>query len=144
MRISQKGIDLIKSFEGCILHTYKCPAGVYTIGYGSTGQFVKPGMTISLKQAESLLRVDLNRFEVAVNGLVQVPLTQAQYDALISLAFNIGVGAFTQSTLLRKLNTGDYEGAANEFLRWTRGGGKILGALVKRRKRERELFNNGE
>jgi GH24 family phage-related lysozyme (muramidase) len=137
MKISQKGLQLIKDFEGLELKAYVCPAGVLTIGYGSTGSHVKPGMTITPEEAEVLLQKDLGRFEEAVNRLVKVPLTQGQYDALVSFAFNCGTGAFAESTLLRLLNEKDYTGAANQFKRWTNDG---LEGLVRRRKAEETLF----
>ena len=95
---------------------------------------------ISHQDAEKLLKEDLAYFELAVYSAVKVPLTQNQFDALVSLTFNIGVGAFNKSTLLRWLNRKHYISAAEQFLRWTRGGGKVLPGLVKRRKEEYELF----
>ena len=137
MKISQKGLQLIKDFEGLELTAYVCPAGVLTIGYGSTGSHVKSGMTITAADAERLLQKDLSRFEESVNELVKVPLTQGQYDALVSFAFNCGTNALAESTLLRLLNSGDYTGAANQFKRWTNQG---LAGLVRRRKAEETLF----
>ena len=137
MKLSQKGLQLIKDFEGLELKVYVCPAGVLTIGYGSTGSHVKKGMVITEGEAEKLLRTDLLRFEESVNNLVKVPLTQGQYDALVSFAFNCGAGALAESTLLRLLNEGDYKGAADQFKRWTNQG---LAGLVRRRKAEETLF----
>ena len=137
MKLSQKGLQLIKDFEGLELKAYVCPAGVLTIGYGSTGSHVKKGMVITEGEAEKLLQTDLLRFEESVNNLVKVPLTQGQYDALVSFAFNCGAGALAESTLLRLLNGGDYKGAADQFKRWTNQG---LAGLVRRRKAEETLF----
>lgn len=140
MKTSLAGLRLIKKFEGLRLKAYICPAGVLTIGYGSTGAHVKPEMVITAAEAEALLIKDLARFENAINRLVKVPLNQNQFDALASFIFNIGIGAFEKSTLLRILNTGNYNAAADQFGRWTRGGGVVLEGLVKRRKEEKNLF----
>ena len=139
MKTSQAGIDLIKSFEGLHLDAYRCPAGVLTIGYGHT-KGVRPGQSISEAEAERILKEDLERFERGVNEAVHIPIAQNEFDALVSLAFNIGRGAFASSTLVRKLNTGDRSGAADELLRWVRGGGRVLPGLVRRREAEQALF----
>ncbi len=139
MHTSQKGLDLIKSFEGLRLSAYKCPADVWTIGYGTTAG-VKPGQTITKERAEELLRDDVKRFEDQVLRLVKVPLTQGQLDALVSFTYNLGAANLGNSTLLRLLNAGDYKGAAAQFDRWTNAGGKELPGLVKRRAAERALF----
>lgn len=139
MRISQNGINLIKKYEGCKLTAYKCPAGVWTIGYGHTDG-VKKGLKITLNQAESFLREDIKKFENGVNRLVASPLNQNQFDALVSFCFNCGLWAFKTSTLRQKLNAGDYAGAAKEFPRWNKSGGKVLNGLVKRRAAEQKLF----
>ena len=138
-KTSQRGIDLIKEFEGFRAKAYFCPANVLTIGYGHTST-CKPGQVISTTKGEELLKEDLVRFENAVNVLVKVPLTQGQFDALVSFAFNVGVGAFKGSTLLRLLNEGKYASAVRQFKRWVHGGGRKLPGLVRRRKAERELF----
>lgn len=140
MKISQKGIDLIKSFEGLELKAYKDSVGVTTIGYGSTGSHVSIGMTITKEQSEQLLKKDLERFEKGVSDLVKVPLNQNQFDALVSFAFNLGLGNLKSSTLLKKLNASDYIGASKEFERWNRAGGKVLNGLTRRRIAERDLF----
>lgn len=137
--ISQKGIDLICEFEGCELTAYQCPAGIWTIGYGSTGKHVYPGKVITQKEAELLLKQDLVRFEHAVNELVKVPITQYIYDALVSLTYNIGEGALADSTVLRLLNSKDYAGALDAFLMWNKANGESLPGLTKRRKEERRL-----
>jgi lysozyme len=139
MRISDNGLELIKSFEGLYLKAYLCPAKVWTIGYGHTGN-VKPGDVINRQQADELLRQDVEEFVAIVNTAVKVPLTQNQFDSLVSFVYNVGADAFRKSTLLRKLNAGDYAGAAQEFERWNKAHGVVLPGLVKRRKKERELF----
>lgn len=142
MNISQKGIDLIKNFEGLQLKSYKCPAGVWTIGYGTT-RGVKQGQSITQKEAEELLKRDLRYFELRVDKLVTVPLTQGQYDALVSFTYNLGEGNLKSSTLLKKLNSKDYEGAALEFPKWNRAAGKVLNGLIKRRAAEQKMFMEG-
>ncbi|MGK7949868.1 MAG: lysozyme [Xenococcaceae cyanobacterium] len=138
-RTSGKGIDLIKRWEGYRSIAYLCPANVWTIGYGHTAT-VKPGMCINQVEAEELLKSDLRRFENAISNLVRVPLTQAQFDALVSFTFNVGVYAFKKSTLLRLVNQGDFLGAAKQFGRWVNANGKKLPGLVKRREEEKKLF----
>ena len=143
-RISNNGLQLVKHFEGCYLKAYKCPAGVLTIGYGHTGKSVKEGMEITQEQAEVILKHDLERFESAVRDCVKVTLEQGQFDALVSFAFNCGAAALKSSTLLRKLNAGDVVGAAQEFHKWNKAGGKVLKGLVRRRAAEAHLFATGE
>lgn len=140
MKISNKGIALIKEYEGCKLKAYRCSAGVLTIGYGSTGSHVKEGMVITQAEAESLLKKDLVRFEEGVNSVVSVPMTQGMFDALVSFSFNLGLGNLKSSTLLKKVNAGDKAGAANEFLKWDKAGGKVLAGLMRRREAEKRLF----
>lgn len=144
MKTSQVGIDLISSFEDTKLKAYDDGVGVWTIGTGTTvypnGVKVKKGDTCTLEQAKSYFAHDLKKFEKTVNELVVVPISQNQFDALVSLTYNIGSGAFTKSTLLRKLNAKDYQGAADQFLVWIRGGGKVLKGLERRRAAERALF----
>ena len=137
---SKKGIDLIKIYEGCRLTSYKCPAGVYTIGYGHTAG-VKKGQKITQKQAENFLRSDLKQFENGLLRSVTAPLNQNQFDALVSFCYNCGLSAFKSSTLRKKLNAKDYAGASKEFERWNKSNGHILAGLTKRRKAERKLFN---
>ena len=146
MKLSDEGYRLIRSFEG--YHTrlkngnckaYRCPAGVWTIGYGCT-EGIKPGMIWTQKEAETALKKEISKFEAAVDRLVKVPLNTNERDALISFAYNCGEGALSKSTLLRKLNKGDRIGAAREFAKWTRGGGRVLPGLVARRDREAALF----
>jgi GH24 family phage-related lysozyme (muramidase) len=137
--INQTGLNLIKDFEGCLLTAYDDGVGILTIGYGHT-QGVSWGQTITQTQAEELLAQDLKYFEQSVANLVKVTLTDNQFAALVSLAFNIGTGAFAHSTLLRLLNQNQYQAAADQFLRWVNGGGKEIAGLVRRRKAERDLF----
>ena len=138
--ISSKGLDLIKSFEGCELKAYTCPAGVLTIGYGHTGPAVHAGMEICCAEAEELLKTDLIKFERVVDNYVTVPIKQCQFDALVSFTYNCGGDAFKNSTLLRLLNAKDYEGAAGQFGRWVNGSDGPLPGLIRRREAEEELF----
>ena len=138
-RIGQLGLELIKHFEGCQLKAYKDSVGIWTIGYGHTGG-IQEGQTITIDQAEHFLRNDCVIAELVVNEKVIVPLNQNQFDALVSFVFNLGGTRFKGSTMLFKLNAGDYNGAADEFLRWNKAGGVILPGLSRRRKAERELF----
>lgn len=140
MTTSDAGIQLIKKYEGCCLDAYLCPAKVPTIGYGHT-EGVKLGMRITQEQADSLLKGDLVSREAAVRRLVRVPVTQGQFDALVSFVYNIGTGAFERSTLLKKLNAGDTRGASAQFAVWNKAGGKELPGLTKRRAAERALFD---
>jgi lysozyme len=139
MKISAAGLDLIKQFEDFRGTAYLCPGHVWTIGYGSTLK-VKPGDVITLEQAEKRLIVDVARFEAAVNEAVRVPITQGQFDALVSFAFNVGIGAFKRSRLLTMVNAGKLGGAAREFSKWVRVRGNVLPGLVARRAAEQELF----
>jgi len=148
MKISNKGLELIKEFEGFRSSPYLCSAGVPTIGYGST--FYKDGRKVSLKdkpiskeEATQLLEYTVNSFANGLKGKLQINLEQNQFDALVCLAYNIGLGAFAKSTLLRKVNQNDFKGAGNEFLKWDMANGKKLIGLAKRRERERELFLRG-
>ena len=130
----------IKIAEGLRLKAYLDTGGVWTIGYGHTGPEVVKGLTITMEQAEALLTEDLRTAEDHVNSAVKVKLTQNQFDALVSFVYNIGGGAFKESTLLRLLNAGDYEGAANQLPRWVKDNGRLIDGLVNRRREERELF----
>lgn len=141
MKISETGIKLITSFEGLRLRAYDDGVGVWTIGYGHT-QGVQPGDVITEGEAENLLQDDLDDFERCVNQAVTVPISQHQFDALVSFTFNVGCGALRRSTLLRNLNAGGYPvtAIADQFLRWNRGGGRVLRGLTRRREAERALF----
>lgn len=152
MTPSNECFEIVKEFEGFSSRAYRCPAGVWTIGYGTTvypgGLKVKAGDICTAQQAEAWLAHDLSSVAADVNSLVTVALTQGQFDALVSFAYNTGSDidadnipeGLGDSTLLRKLNAGDTAGAADEFLKWVNGGGKKLPGLVRRRKAERELF----
>ncbi|MFI8415488.1 lysozyme [Serratia sp. NPDC078593] len=139
MNIGANGTDLIKKFEGLRLHAYQCSANVWTIGYGHT-QGVRPGDIIIQEEADKFLQLDIVESEHAVNQRVSVPLTQNQFDALVSFVFNVGVGHFSKSTLLKKINADDYDGCAQEFLRWVHVGGVATAGLIKRREAEQALF----
>lgn len=144
MQVSNNGINLIKQFEGCKLTAYQDSVGVWTIGYGWTqpvdGKSVAKGMTITQKKANDLLTEGVAQYEKGVTNLVTVPVNQNQFDALVDFAYNLGVNALKGSTLLRKLNAGDYAGAANEFPKWNKAGGKELAGLTRRREAEKFLF----
>jgi len=135
MQTSENGFALIRKYEGLRLATYVCPGGKLTIGYGHTGPDVTTGKKIDEEEANALLVKDVQRFERAVNGLVTAPMTQGMFDALISFSFNLGVGSLKSSTLLKKLNAGNLTGAADEFLKWNKAGGKVLAGLSARRER---------
>jgi GH24 family phage-related lysozyme (muramidase) len=142
MKTSQNGVNLIKSFEGLVLHAYK-PVSTekyWTIGYGHYGSDVREGSTVSKEEAEQLLKYDLGKYEYGVSQMVKVPLNVNQFDSLVSFAYNCGLEALRSSTLLKKLNAGDYQGAANEFSKWVNAGGKQLAGLVRRRAEEKALF----
>lgn len=138
------GLELIRFYEGCSLSSYLCPAGKLTVGFGHTGADVFPGQTISMVEAEGLLEKDLGRFERGVTGLLKVSVNENEFAALVSFAFNLGLGALASSTLLAHLNAGRREDAANEFGRWnkiTRDGGRVvMPGLVRRRAAEAALF----
>ena len=136
-----KGIPIIKQSEGLKLEAYLCPAGIPTIGYGHT-RGVKLGQKISVAQAEVFLDHDYEEAEDAVKRLITVPLTDNQLGALTSFVFNLGEGRLLGSTLRRKLNTGDYKGAAAEFDKWVYAGDKKLNGLIARRAAERKLFES--
>ena len=148
MRMSEDGMRVLQHYEDCHLEAYKCPAGIWTIGWGHTGQDVKPGMVISQSRADELLRQDLASFEADVSKLVKVFVTQRQFDALVSFAYNVGsdidlddiAEGLGDSTLLKLVNGGDMRGAAEQFLRWDKAGGKKLRGLTRRRHSERALF----
>ncbi len=142
MNTSQEGIDLIKSFEGCELTAYRCSAGVWTIGYGHTRD-VTESDTCTQAKAELLLKSDLYEFERYVNNLVAVPLTQCQFDAMICFTYNLGPTNLKESTLLRVLNSGDYEAVPAQLIRWDKVNGRPLAGLTRRRIAEVDLWNKG-
>lgn len=140
LKTSDDGIALIREFEGCKLTAYQDSVEVWTIGVGHTGPDVFRGRTITEKEADELLRKDLAAAERCVNMSVFVPLTQGEFDSLVSFVFNLGCGNLRGSTLLRKLNDGDYDGAEAEFPKWDKAGGRVLAGLTRRRKAEQDLF----
>ena len=143
MNISQEGLSLIKKFEGCKLESYKCAAGVWTIGFGSTSG-VEEGMEISQERADMLLLEDVKVFEEAVNNLVEVDLEQNQFDALVAWTFNLGSTNLKNSTLLKVLNDKNYEGVPEQIKRWNKatvdGERQVLEGLIRRREAESLLF----
>lgn len=141
-RISEDGLRLIKRWEGLRLEAYNCPAGVLTIGYGHTRN-VEPGQRISGTEADRLLRSDISIYETAVSDMVGVPLSDNQFAALVSWAFNIGHVAARRSTLIRKLNSGDYDAVPAELMRWNRIKGKVVSGLTNRRAAEAGLWARG-
>lgn len=144
MKTSDAGIALIKRWEGERLTAYLCPAGVWTIGVGHTSAMGDPapvsGMRITSEEASSILRRDLGRIEKDVDAAVTVPLNQRQFDTLVSFVFNVGISAFRKSTLLKKLNAGDYQAVPNELMKWTRVNGQLNQGLVNRRKAEADYW----
>lgn len=143
MKIDQAGLKFLHDREACRLVSYLDTGGVWTIGWGSTVMFgnpVRKGMTCTQEEADEQCLKDLADKELCVNRFVGVPLTQNQYNALVSLCYNIGVKAFSKSTLVKKLNQADYAGAAEQFMRWVYDNGKVVEGLKNRRKKEKELF----
>ncbi len=145
-KVSQKGIDLIKQFEGISLKPYKCPAGIWTIGYGNTyypdGNKVKQSdPSITLDKAEELLKFIIAPFEKAVDSFCRDDINQNQFDALVSLAYNIGVGNLQKSTLIKKVNTNPTDPTIKaEFAKWNKAAGKVLLGLTRRREAESKLY----
>jgi len=149
MKMSKEGVDaLLKKFEGCKLSSYRCPANVWTIGYGHTSAAgvpeVKDGMKITQKQADDILFDDLVKYETAVYGMVKQPLTQHQFDVLVDFAYNAGVGALQKSTLLKKVNAAQFDDVPAELAKWTKGGGKVLPGLVRRCQARSAWWVSGE
>ena len=141
MKISNKGIALIKEFEGCRLQSYRCSAGIWTIGYGHTGKDIKEGMTITQQQADDWLMVDCNCVLQMLRDTLRVPIRQNQLDALVSLGFNIGTEALRKSTLMSLVNRNpDDMNIPEQFDRWVYAGGKVVNGLVRRRKAEGRLY----
>jgi len=144
MQLSNTGLELIRTFEGCSLTAYQDAVGVWTIGYGWTrpvaGVPVHAGMVITHEAADDLLITGVKQYEMTVNSSVTVSLAQHQFDALVSFTWNLGAASLESSSLLKKLNAGDTQGAADEFLVWCHAGGKTLPGLVRRRAYERDLF----
>lgn len=139
MKTSAEGLALIKKFEGLELTAYKCAAGVWTIGYGHTKD-VQEGDEWSETHADHMLEVELEEFEEYINDNVTVALSQNQFDALVSWVYNLGPANLKASTMLKVLNSGDYEGVPAQIQRWNKAGGKVLEGLIRRRKAEALLF----
>jgi lysozyme len=149
MRISDKGLELIKHFEGLYLESYLCPAGKWTIGYGTTyypdGSLVAKGETCTKEEAEQFLRTNLIEFEECVDKLVEFELEQHQFDALVSFAYNLGCASLKRSTLLKIINVNpNLPTITAEFNKWVNAGGRRLEGLVKRRAAESHLYATGE
>ena len=144
MRMSAAGLATVKEFEGLRLKAYKCPAAVWTIGYGHTSAagapIVNPDLVITKDEAEEVLARDMEQYEEGVRKYVKVDLTQGQFDALVDFAYNAGVGALAKSTLLKKVNAEKFDEVPAEFMKWTKGGGKELPGLVRRRRAEVKLW----
>ena len=144
MKISDEGFDLIKHFEGCELEAYKCAAGVWTIGYGHTKD-VQEGDVWNKEKAEFMLWRELeDEYEVYVNDLVTVPINQSQFDALVSWVYNLGPANLKNSTMLKKLNAGEYEEVPSQMKKWNKANGKVLEGLIRRRAAESLLFEGKE
>ena len=134
-----EGLALIKKFEGCELKAYQCSAGVWTIGYGHTKDVVE-GMEITQEQAEQMLVDELHEYESYINKYVTVALSQNQFDALVSWVYNLGPANLSASTMLKVLNSGEYEDVPAQIKRWNKAGGKVLEGLIRRREAEACLF----
>jgi lysozyme len=143
MQISQEGLALIKKFEGCELEAYKCPAGVWTIGYGHTKD-VKEGDKINKDEANYLLQEEMIEFESYIDDMVEVELNQSQYDALCAWVYNLGPSNLGSSTLLKVLNEGKYEEVPQQIKRWNKANGEVLTGLIRRREAEALLFQGKE
>jgi lysozyme len=142
MNCSQCGIDLIKRFEGCKLKAYQDIVGVWTIGYGHTGADVVPGMVITQEKADDCLESDLAKFEQGIEDALEVEVTQGQFDAMCSFAYNLGLHALKGSHLFKYVNAGEFDLASKEFVKWARAGGVVVEGLLRRREAERDLFTS--
>lgn len=140
-KIGSKGLEMIKHFEGLELKAYQCAAGVWTIGYGHT-KGIQPGMVITEETANDMLVEELEEYENYINSMVECPLSQNQFDALVSWVYNLGPANLKASTLLKVLNAGDYAGVPAQIKRWNKAGGKVLEGLTRRRQAEADLFAN--
>ena len=143
MNISKEGLSLIKKFEGCELEAYKCAAGVWTKGYGSTKD-VKEGDTLTQEEADDLLLHEMSEYEGYINEMVTTNLKQNQFDSLVSWVFNLGPANLKASTMLKVLNLGNLEGVPEQMKRWNKANGKTLDGLIRRRKAEALLFEGKE
>lgn len=146
MKTNNSGLQIIKDCEGLKLKSYLCPSDVWTIGYGTTvypnGVKVKLNEFCTAELASNFLAFDVTKTESFITKKVKVDLTENQFSALVSLVYNIGSGNFSKSTLLKKLNAGDYEEASEQFLVWRKSRGKVLRGLEIRRAKEKELFDS--
>ena len=145
MQVNAEGYSLIKKFEGCRLKAYRCPANVLTIGYGNTfyenGDKVKEGDIITQKRAEELAKFIIDQFAVSITPFIKQPLTENQFSACVSLAYNIGTGNFKKSSVFKKLNINSLDATiADSFRLWNKGGGVVLKGLVRRREAEIQLY----
>jgi lysozyme len=144
MKTNNSGIELIKHFEGFEPKAYRCPAGVWTIGYGHTSEAGNPkvikGMKVTAREASDILARDLEKFETAVMKTITRTPSENQFSAMVSLCYNIGPGAFAKSSVARLFNAGDVKAAADAFMRWNKAAGRVLPGLLKRRVEERHLF----
>tara|TARA_A100001011_G_scaffold22928_1_gene22927 strand:- start:676 stop:1107 length:432 start_codon:yes stop_codon:yes gene_type:complete len=138
-----EGLALIKKFEGCELEAYQCSAGVWTIGYGHT-KGVAPGDSVSQEEAEQMLVDELHEYESYINEYVTVALSQNQFDALVSWVYNLGPANLKASTMLKVLNSGEYEDVPAQMKRWNKAGGKVLEGLIRRREAEACLYQGKE
>ncbi len=146
MQVTNQAIELVKHFEGFRANTYRCPAGILTIGYGCTNpKYAKPGESVTIEQATRILLEDVKKFELGVSTLlIGHTVKQARFDALVCFAFNVGLANLAKSTLLKKYKAGDVNGAAQEFPRWNKANGKELSGLTRRRLAEQKLFITGQ
>lgn len=143
--INKRGLDLIKSFEGFSSEPYKCVAGIWTIGFGSiyggnAKRITSKHKSITKKEASKLMKRDIRATEYKICKLIKVPITPNQFSSLCSFVYNIGSGAFQRSTARMKLNRSNYEGCADELLRWKYAKKRVIPGLLRRREAERELF----
>ena len=140
MKVNDLGLELIKEFEGCSLDAYKDIVGVWTIGYGATGKDVVEGLKWTPEQCNERLAIDVGKFSKGVADLVRVKINDNQFSALVCFSYNVGLGNFKSSTLLRRVNSSDFTGVADQFRRWAKAGGQEIPGLVRRRAAEKELF----
>jgi len=143
VNISEKGLQLLKHYEGCELNAYRCSADVLTIGYGHT-KGVTEDMVITQEEADQMLQDEMPEYESYINDMVTVDLNQDQFDAMVCWVYNLGSGNLASSTLLKVLNEGDYEAVPEQMKRWNKAGGKVLNGLIKRRDSEAKLFCSEE
>ena len=141
MQCNQAGVDLIKSFEGCELTAYADQGGVWTIGYGTTGPFVTPGLTITQEQADNWLTAKIQSVAASLSRMITLPLNENEFSALCSWAYNVGIGSVANSTLLKELNEGDVDEVPNQLMLWNHVDGVINQGLVRRRAAEVDLWN---